>query len=91
MTQINCKYHLKGFDEETIVMRKGAEILTIFLKDGVPTLFCLFPSEEHGTDHRTFLNVREGGVLPSNCTYIGSYKDMGGAFVEHVFEKLSDS
>jgi hypothetical protein len=91
MTQIIYKYHLKGFDEETIEMRKGAKILTMFLKDGVPTLFCLCPSEEHGTEHRTFLNVREGDVLPSNCTYIGSYQDMGGAYVEHVFEKLSDS
>ena len=91
MAQIIFKYQLKGFDQETIEMRKGAEIFTMFLKDGVPTLYCLCPSEEQEAERRTFLNVRAGSALPSNCMYIGSYQDMGGAFVEHVFEKLSDS
>jgi hypothetical protein len=91
MAQIILKYRLKGFDQETIEMRKGAEILTMLLKDGAPTLFCLCPSEEHRTEHRTFLNVRAGAVFPSNCRYVGSYQEMAGAFVEHVFEKLPDA
>ena len=88
MPQLVAEYHLKGFDQETIEMRKGAEIFTMFHQNGVPTLFCLCPSEERGTEHRTFLNLRTGAVLPPHCRYIGSYQDFGGAFVEHVFEKL---
>jgi len=91
MTKIIAEYHLKGFDQETIEIRKGAEIQALFNHQGAPTLLCLCPSQEHGTERRTFLNVRTGAVLPPNCRYIGSYQDFGGAFVEHVFEKLSDS
>jgi hypothetical protein len=91
MTKLIAEYHLKGFDVETIDMRKAAEILTVFRQNGVPTLYCLCPKEERATGHRTFLTLRTGAAVPPNCRYIGSYEDFGGAFVEHVFEKLPEA
>ena len=90
------KYELKT-DNQVLQMPKGAQILTVQIQNEIPCLWVLVnPEAEHqpraieifGTGH-DIEEYTEPEVYKINRKYIGTYQLRGGAFIAHVFERLS--
>lgn len=90
MKQSIWKYQLETVDSQTLLMPRGASILTVQTQNEIPCLWALvdpYESKEErvieifGTGHKV---NDENGIR-----YIGSYQLMSGAFVGHVFERLN--
>ena len=82
------KYRIETTDTQSILMPKGAEILTVQVQYGEP---CLWAKVNPSNDMtlRTILTAGTGHELPSTRTeYIGTYQLLGGDLVFHVFEEI---
>jgi hypothetical protein len=79
------KYTLTSQDY-TLTLPKGAEILTVKLQNGVPTLWAIVDTEEYLKDSRHICIVGTGWELNDNMKYIETY--MEEYFVWHVFELI---
>ena len=78
------KYTLDSQDC-TLHLPKGAEILTIQLQNGIPTLWALV-NPMTVTEERHICIVGTGWQVEDNMKYITTYMD--GYFVWHVFELI---
>ena len=78
------KYTLDSKDC-TLHLPKGAEILTIQLQNGIPTLWALV-NPMTVTEERHICIVGTGWQVEDNMKYITTYMD--GYFVWHVFELI---
>ncbi len=77
------KYRLTGKYTTTLQLPKQAQILSVQMQEGVPTLWALVdPTEE--LIPRYFSIVGTGWEIEEEVTHIGTF--MEGAFVWHVFE-----
>lgn len=79
------KYPLKIEDEQTIKMPYGYKILTVQVKDNVPSLWALVDDEEKHRTNCTIRTIGTGCSLDVNTwRYIGTYQL--NQLVFHVFE-----
>jgi hypothetical protein len=78
------KYTLDSQDC-TLNLPKGAEILTVQLQNGIPTLWALV-NNMTVTEKRHICIVGTGWDVEDNMKYITTYMD--GYFVWHVFELI---
>jgi hypothetical protein len=78
------KYELRSQDA-SIKLPKGAEILTVQLQNGIPTLWALV-DPENVLEDRFISTVGTGWEVSDNMKYICTY--MEGYFVWHVFEMV---
>ncbi len=83
MKTIN-KYTLDSQDW-TLQLPKGAELLTVQLQNGIPTLWALV-NPMTVTEERHICIVGTGWDVEDNMKYITTYMD--GYFVWHVFELI---
>lgn len=90
------KYPLKTEDVVRIKMPAGAEILTVQVQNGLPTLWALVNPdaplyeriiEIFGTGNPVGIGDDSG----SSRIYIGSYQLYNGSFVGHVFEYIEQN
>ncbi len=85
------KFELETTDQQTLKMPNGAEILTVQIQHGVPCLWAMIYSDEPLEDRIIEINGT-GNPVRDPCQmrkYIGTYQLQGGAFIGHVFERLS--
>jgi len=75
------KYEVKPI----MLLPKGAEILTMQMQHGVPTLWALVDPENELED-RLIDIVGTGWDVKENTKYVCTYMD--GPFVWHAFERL---
>ena len=84
MKQI-LKYLIPGNDF-TILLPKGAEILTVHSQDGAAVMWAIVDQSLPG-EYRRFINLGTGQVVPSgDLRYIGSFGLDGWSLVGHLFE-----
>jgi hypothetical protein len=84
-----------GFDKNfTIIMPKGAEILTIQRdeKNNHPTIWAMVDPNEKEQEERDFELFGTGHEISFDMgierKYIGTYQYQNGEFVGHIFEKI---
>ena len=82
------KYPFTTADTFCLSIPKGGKILSLDIQYG-PTIWALVDTEQPG-EQRTFVTYGTGCpiISPESKTYIGTYQEMGGALVWHVFELL---
>lgn len=78
------KYELRP-QNSIMKLPKGAEILTVQLQYGIPTLWALVDPENELED-RLIDIIGTGWEVTDNIKYICTYMD--GPFVWHAFERL---
>ena len=81
------KYQLT-LSDNPITMIKGAEILTVKLQNGTPTLWALVDTNEYLEESRLIVIRGTGHDIEDNAKYITTYID--GPYVWHIFE-LTDT
>ena len=81
------KYQLT-LSDNPISMIKGAEILTVKLQNGTPTLWALVDEDEYLQESRLIVIRGTGHTIEDNAKHITTYMD--DPFVWHVFE-LTDT
>ena len=74
-----------------VEMPYGAKILTMQLQCGEPCVWALVDPEEERIQKRAFRIFGTGWDIPESpaMEYVGTYQELGGALVWHVFEGLS--
>jgi hypothetical protein len=77
------KYPLT-LSDNPISMIKGAEILTVKLQNGTPTLWALVDTNEYLEESRLIVIRGTGHNIEDNAKHITTYMD--DPFVWHVFE-----
>ena len=77
------KYPLT-LSDNPISMIKGAEILTVKLQNGTPTLWALVDEDEYLQESRLIVIRGTGHTIEDNAKHITTYMD--DPFVWHVFE-----
>lgn len=86
------KYNLETTDKQTVLMPKGAEILTIQAQDEHAKLWALVDPTAH-LEERTIEIFGIGHPVCCDmgveCKYISTYQLFGGNCVFHAFERLS--
>lgn len=85
------KYTLDITDTQTVILPKGAKILTVQMQHGNPQLWALvYPNPNCPTEPRIIETFGTGNPVPlGERKYINTYQLSGGALVFHVFERLS--
>jgi hypothetical protein len=81
------KYQLT-LSDNPISMIKGAEILTVKLQNGTPTLWALVDEDEYLQESRLIVIRGTGHTIEDNAKHITTYMD--DPFVWHAFE-LTDA
>ena len=81
------KYQLT-LSDNPISMIKGAEILTVKLQNGTPTLWALVDEDEYLQESRLIVIRGTGHTIEDNAKHITTYMD--DPFVWHAFE-LTDT
>ena len=82
------KFQLETVDEQSLLMPKGANILTVQTQNEIPCLWALVDPE--GNKEERIIEIFGAGN-PVNDEidrrYIGTYQSMRGSFIGHVFER----
>lgn len=88
------KYPLKVEYKQTISLPGRAEVLTVQVQNGVPSLWVSVEPDELAENH-TFLTFGTGHAIDSSedqdidgMGYVSTYQLEGGKLVFHVFEVL---
>ncbi len=83
------KYELRVADEQTVMMPKGARILSVAVQRGKPCLWAMVDDREEKRVARTIQLHGTGLLAPGaeNDVFIGTVLLDGGWLVYHVFEK----
>jgi hypothetical protein len=82
------KYPIEINDIQTISLPVGAEILCVQTQNDRPYIWALVDSEAE-TESCQFLLCGTGERIPANLDhleYIGTFQQMGGLFVWHLFK-----
>lgn len=91
MTKRIFKYQLEIDDSQSLLLPKGAEILTVQAQDNNPMLWALVNPDEE-TEERNFETFGTGHPVGYDMgverTYIGTYH-VKGDYVFHVFERVN--
>ena len=83
------KWALETKDSQVIEMPAGAVILSLQMQHGMPHIWALV-DESKDNEKRAFVTYGAGNRMPENPgAYIGTYQLDFGAFVFHVFEKIT--
>jgi hypothetical protein len=83
------KYKLDLTDVQEVIMPKGAKVLSVQIKDGVPCLWALGETESD-KEPRRFAIVGTGNrCWCSDWEYVGTFQD--DPFVWHVFQAVKDT
>lgn len=83
------KFNIKSVGMQDIEMPVGAEILTIQTQEDYPCIWALVNPDAPRAKRR--FEIFGTGHIVSNSTerkYIGTYQEMGGALIWHLFESL---
>lgn len=85
MTQTIYKYPLKVSDEQTILLPKGAQMLTVQIQNGQPCLWVLIDPSNLPESRKVFIRGTAQDVTGLG-RYISTFQIYGGDLVFHVFE-----
>jgi len=84
------KYELMIMEDQTLVMPKGATILSVDNQNGGLCLWAMVDPDEPYTDRRIEIIGTGAGIDTTiNRKFIGTVV-LIGSFVWHVFEKIKD-
>jgi hypothetical protein len=88
------KFELETAGEQRVMMPLKAEILSVQVQRGIPCLWALVDpdQESDATETRTFLIFGTGHPIPEqriNIVYVGTYQQLVGNFIGHIFEKIN--
>ena len=91
MTKTIWKFPLETVAVQTLLMPRGAEILTVQVQRGAPSLWAMVDPVAHPTARR-FTVYGTGHNMPklemgTERTYIGTYQLNDGNLVFHIFEE----
>jgi hypothetical protein len=79
------RFRVPVADATTLEMPKGAEVLTVQLQRGEPTLWAACDPEV-ATETRHFRWVGTGHPFDGPALYVGTVQFSGGSLVFHLFE-----
>lgn len=82
------KFNLPSLPGESIEMPEGAEILTVQTQGDSPMIWAMVDPQMK-KENRFFVIIGTGHTIPDDGikrNYIGTYQQMGGALVWHLFE-----
>lgn len=84
------KYPLQVIDLQSLLIPKGAKLLTVQTQGDMPQLWTLV-DEKAQIVPRNFATYGTGNPIPDSDPgqYVGTYQIQGGVLVFHVFEKDS--
>jgi hypothetical protein len=74
-----------------LMLPAGAEILTVQAQGEVGTIWAMVDPQESEKEERKFEIIGTGqDIEPTTDTrkYIGTYQNLGGSFIWHVFERI---
>ena len=82
------KYEISITDRQTILMPKGARILSFQLQNNIPCIWAIVNTEAK-KETRTFLVLGTGNIfsIKNKLNFMGTIQDSNG-FVWHLFEQL---
>jgi hypothetical protein len=81
------KYQLQVVDNQSVIMPRGARIMTVQVQRGIPSLWAEVDDQAE-VEQRTILTYGTGHPLWSElATYLGTYQIQNGDLAFHVFEK----
>lgn len=82
------KYQLEVKDYFSIVMPKGASILTVQVQQGIPCIWAIVDPEQILMETRNFRIFGTGHpiLVSAKNSYIGTFQLQNGGFVGHLFE-----
>lgn len=83
------KYQLEKLDTFTIKMPRDAKILTVQAQRGMPCIWAMVDTTHEQVD-RHFVIIGTGHEIQASekLNYIGTFQELGGALIWHLFEKL---
>lgn len=81
------KYKLNTVDAQKINLPINARILTVQMQHGTPSLWVIVDPDENIMKEHTFRTYGTGHHRECiSGFYVGTYQDLGGQLVFHVFE-----
>ena len=82
------KYPIISTDEFCLLLHEGATFLCVQEQSGMPQAWFQV-DDSNPTKDRWFCVIGTGHPFnPHGLKYLGTYQQMGGAFVGHLFEKV---
>lgn len=79
------------WDEFTLEMQRGAQVLSVQVQDGVPRMWAIVDPGA-ATETRHFRLVGTGHTIndTEELRFIGTFQIHGGELVFHLFERVED-
>lgn len=85
------KYPLEKVKQQTLVLPKNAEILTVQIQREEAVLWAKIDSDQFKTENRTIVILATGEEIDyaeTTLIYISTVQTEGGYFVFHIFEYI---
>jgi hypothetical protein len=87
------KYKLEVTDAQTIIMPRGARVLSAQTQFGGPKIWALIDADEPMCERRVFIIGTGHPITPEFKTmaaFVGTFQLQNGSFVGHVFVAPED-